>query len=208
MKFDYTSDLDNLSLKKGSSKILVVAGNINLEKKDYQETLIKLKKSYNILIYVDGVEDHKKNKIIDYKDFENPILKEKNIYYLPLKDLVIKDHVFIGFCGWWNLEKGEKVKDINISKKASEEADKLYNKLSKYSKNDNIKSITIVTNTVALPRFTEKNNYAYNSYFLKFNKYRFPKIKEWIFGNSNKVYNLKGCGITYLSSPGIIKTCL
>ena len=224
MQFDYVSDLHidhwdrnyetdtgigirkhfPMKWEKGRSDILVIAGDISDSIINSIEYLLKIKKHYKKIIFIDGNHEHyfKKGKLLDYHNIMENFYYLKNIYYLPKEEVIIDNCVFVGCCGWWDFDGGNsEIENREIFNRANYEFKELIKKLDKYSNDDNIKEIIIVTHTVPLPRFVRQKEFDHNTNFIKINKLNYPKISRWVFGHSHQKYNFLGCGINYISNP-------
>jgi hypothetical protein len=203
---------------KPNSDILIIAGDIS-DDLDISINYIKeIKTHYKIILFVDGNHEHinKFPNLYNTNEINEKLKMDDTIYYLPNRDFIKNETVFIGYCGWWDFNNKEDIdnylttrlnkKDAlllnkNILLRANEEFELLNNKLKKYENDENIKNIIIVSHTVALPRFARYRATDFNSKFIAFNIGNYKKIKNWIFGHSHEGFKFTSCGVKYLSNP-------
>ena len=193
-QFDFGSDLHNdffynspdwENIKHPDSNILVLAGDISNNVDIDNQTILKAKEHYEYVLTVDGNHTHyntmrgvrRLNSVSDNlnKLFHLSIVNDW--YFLPARDFIVGDTVFIGENGWYNFahpdysstdqiktwqtymsdsrlilfpqNEDEHYYNYEVVRKLAEMAKRnLSAKITEYDKNPNINTIVIVTHTL------------------------------------------------------------
>ena len=148
------------------------------------------------------------------------MIDNDKIIYLPYKEYIINDIVFIGFCGWWDydnkksLEKGKTYFNKwipefsendnitfmnNVLQRAKEEYDKITYLIKKYENKDNIKQIILVTHSVGHNSFKVVDKST--DYNTMFDNVKSKKLKYWLFGHTHHEITDKINDIQYICNP-------
>lgn len=210
-----------------NSTILIICGDVSDDFHLSINYVRKLKKYYEKVIFVDGNHEHincypnlYKSSLFKMK-FEE--LKDNNIIYLPYNELIIKDILFVGVSGWWdyynsNIEKYynyfdnwiDTISDIssnklfieNVKYTSAKEVEYLEKTVEKYSNNDKVNKIIIITHTIPNLRFNDHEDpvVSRNSNYERIAK-KYKKISHWIFGHTHVKFNEKYENIHYICNP-------
>ena len=195
------------------SDILVVAGDVVDNIDDAIKYLNELSKNYTYILFVDGNHEHYSiypklitDNEIDAKFKEN---NNKKLVFLTKNPFMYDGHVFVGCNGWWDFNDSQffmnksvkKYSDYfgltldeakslvkSIYKTGHEQIKNLETIIKKYEKDKSVKSITIVTHSVPLKKYTSYNYPCeMNTHYSKLLKY--SKIKHWIFGHTHSTFH-------------------
>ena len=168
-----------------SLNILIIAGDISDDMITSMKYLNDMHLSYDKVLLIDGNHEHAYKfpslysneeliKIVD--EYASEELKKK-LVFLPEKDFIANDTVFIGINSWWDYRKEDKdvveykqknyfvrwmahltFDDscnfiVNVVNKAKKHATILRDKIKKYTNHPKIKNIVITTHSVPLGSF-------------------------------------------------------
>lgn len=202
-----------LHVIKSDSDYLIVAGDISDDINLSVDYLNYISKYYKKILFVDGNHEHVNNypNLYDHDTIYNLINNEK-IIFLSKSPYVINKKVFIGCCGWWDYcnKNSESLKDNlkyftswikdftkdksiefikNVINRSMKEYDILIENLEKYTNNDAIEEIIIVTHTIADSKYADSNceDSQFNSKFKNIFKYK--KVTNWIFGHTHQKFD-------------------
>jgi hypothetical protein len=173
--FDLISDLHVESWPsfdwehQATSPICVVAGDISRNINTVKKTLQHLGENYQLVLYIDGNEEHKDNfESIDdnYETFKNEFADIKNVVYLQDAIPIVHGVAFVSANAWWtydwdSVHSPKYVQDMvrdyyKISDQAAESLknqalmDVVYleNTIQKLQTFPDVKKIVVVTHTV------------------------------------------------------------
>lgn len=206
---------ENVKIKT-NSEVLIVAGDISDDITRSIEFLNQISKYYRKIFFIDGNHEHlvKYPKLYTTAEIDKLIIKNgnKKIVYLGEHCVVWRDTLFIGSNGWWNYstkreeiivqDEEEKEFQKNVINRAQKDTIELCKRIDKYRENKKIKQIIVVTHTVPINIFLNKNlaDVKYNSWFeiIKCES----KINYWLFGHTHeKMIRQDNKNITYISNP-------
>lgn len=211
--------------RETNADYLIIAGDISDSLEDSLKYLDAISKFYKKIFFVDGNHEHTYYYPDIYpRSYIKDSIKNDKIVFLPKTPYRIDDTIIIGISGWWDydnnnsklinenlnyfdkwiptLTRQDNITFINNSiKAAKEECDHLEKYLKKYNNDYTIRNIIIVTHTIPLKRFCNKERLAteFNSGFERLLKY--DKISHWIFGHTHEQWNEKHEGINFVSNP-------
>ena len=214
--------------------ILIVAGDIADDITVAWNYLVLWAKKYKTVLYVDGNHEHTSiipklfspQEIADYITRKGKEENIKNIFYLPIQPFIINKTVFIGISGWWNYCEGKSIQTYtawlckwlpylreedglifrtNVIKQASHDYQYLCEVLNLVREYPDINKIVIVTHTVPIRSFSQKDYLPTElnglmKGILKNKKTR-KMITHWIFGHTHAQHDKIEKGITFLCHP-------
>ncbi len=202
-----------LNVIKSDSDYLIVAGDISDDINLSVDYLNYISKYYKKILFVDGNHEHVNNypNLYDYDTITN-LLNNDKIVFLSKNPYVINKKVFIGCCGWWDYcnEDQEIIKNdlkyfnkwikdfkekeslefiYNVINRSREEYNILIENLEKYTNNDAIEEIIIVTHTIPDLKYSDVGSEGsqFNSKFKNVCKYK--KVTNWIFGHTHQKFD-------------------
>ena len=219
-------------LSNTTSDYLIVAGDVADDLNSTLDYLNKASKYYKKILFVDGNHEHV-NKYPDLYStkYINSLINNDKLVYLSNLPYIINNTAFIGCCGWWNYDNNNNESKIanydyfnnwinhftekenkdfinNVLLQAKKEYIYLNNLLEKYSNDENIKNIVIVTHTLPISKYcdtpldsfnTSSSSTEYNTDFSKLLEYE--KISHWIFGHTHKQYEETINNIKFICNP-------
>lgn len=214
------------------SDYLIVAGDVA---DDLDSTLDYLNKAsiyYKKILFVDGNHEHvNKYPELYSTKYINSLVNNDKLIYLSNSPYIINNTAFIGCCGWWNYDNNNnesiianydyfnnwinhfKIKENkdfinNVIIQAKNEYNYLNDLLKKYTDDENIKNVVIVTHTLPISKYcdtpldsfnTSSSSTEYNTDFSKLLQYK--KISHWIFGHTHKQYEETINNIKFICNP-------
>jgi hypothetical protein len=213
----------------GTSLVAVIAGNISYDLDKSYQTVLDISKYYRHVLFVDGINEHNNQPNINNtrNNIREKFSKYRNISYLYRNPIVLDQVAFIGANGWTSFDFGEPTlskqdcfyeltaqgipQDVIFEQWEMSLEDTAYigEKVAKLTKDDTIKKIVIVTNTIPIREIglLEKTNPLESaitgSSFLKdiVSRDQNKKIDYWVFGNTKKKVFQKISNITFISNP-------
>ena len=189
------------------SDILVVAGDVS---DDITLTCEWLQKqSYNTILFVEGNHEH-----IEYYEHMSTII-DVPVINLSKNDYIHDSVAFVGCCGWWDYADGPTPKYFKdwmpnideplfarlIKKRATQEAQKLIQRVSTLQKREDIHKIVIVTHTVPpKDEFCSEGGSTWTNTQLK-DIFNFSKVTHWCFGHLHEEFDIKIDRIQFICHP-------
>ena len=209
---------------KPGSEVLIIAGDISDDIDISIDFMNQMCQYYKMVMYVEGNHEHieKYPQLYTKEEIAKKIEEKgnKKIIYLPQTSVIWRNTLFIGCCGWWDYCNNSKQLDYfnstdivigedqienfhqNVKKRAQEEAVSLLEKLEKYKNNNQIKQIIVVTHTVPINIFLDKDltDSKYNSCMEEIKEN--DKINYWLFGHTHEELTKQDIRkITYITNP-------
>lgn len=220
-----------LPIKKSVAKYLIIAGDVSDNIVHSLDYINKLSNNYEKVLFVDGNhESVHKYPVLHNTEYIYEKVKQLNndkIVYLPKKHFRIDKNIFIGCCGWWDYcDKNENKIEENLSyfdnwiphfnknnnrqfinsviEKSEDEFDELKRQVEIYEKDHFIDNIIIVTHTVPHLYYCKYSDSSteHNTKFKEFfNKTKYKKISNWIFGHLHDQFENEIDGIKLVANP-------
>ena len=213
------------------SNILIVAGDISDDIDLSIEILNDVSKFYKRILFVDGNHEHVHNypKLYPVEVINNKFKRNNNkkIVYLPKNEFIINKTAFIGVCGWWNYnnmttiensqdyfkkwiphfkEKDNREFVHSVIKQSIEEYEHLKILLEMYENDESIENVIIITHTIPLLKYCEKNgddnsSTQLNTKMIDLINHGYKKLSHWIFGHTHDHHEFKYNNIHFICNP-------
>ena len=211
-------------LDNANSKILIIAGDISDDLELSLNYINNISDKYDKILFVEGNHEHVNAypELYDTNFIHKKVneLNNDKIIYLPDNEIIINNKVFIGYSGWWNYDNENDLENAksyfdewipeftekdnitfmnNVLKRSEFEYNKLISLLNKYSEDDSIKEIILITHSVGHKDFEVVNKST--DYNTMYNNIKYDKLNNWLFGHTHYEINDKKNGINYMCNP-------
>lgn len=237
LAFDLISDLHVESWDQfdwsgqATSPMCVVAGDVALDPINLKKTLTHLGQNYQLVMYIDGNEEHKHNwDNIGHNtsSIYKMIKKIPNVVYLHDNVVIINGVAFLGTNGWWSwdfdptIDKDQccqwfsssyhtnQIVPYMIEGIAQTEKQYLYNSVSRLQTHPDVKKIVIITHTVPTVKFVEHDLELADSYRINgmgsemlgiLNADTQKKISHWCMGHYHGSIDQTIDQVRYVNNP-------
>tara|TARA_X000000950_G_C13709126_1_gene575428 strand:+ start:51 stop:854 length:804 start_codon:yes stop_codon:yes gene_type:complete len=207
------------------NNILVVAGDISDNLDLSIQYLNEISQYYDRILFVDGNHEHvyKYPNLYSIEEIYTKIKQNRNkkIVYLPKEPYIENGIVFIGYCGWWDYFKSEKLMNedmfyfrkwrgdlgpndginfmSNLINEGGRQIKLLTDLILKYEKDDTINKIVLVTHTVPKKEYAKNLRIEVNSDYKNLFNIS-SKLKYWLFGHTHQQMD-KNEEIRFISNP-------
>ena len=210
---------------KEKNNMLVVAGDISDNLDLSIQYLNEISQYYDRVLFVDGNHEHvyRYPNLYSVEEIYTKIKQNRNkkIIYLPKEPYIKNGIVFIGYCGWWDYFKSEKLMNedmfyfrkwrgdlglldgtnfmSNLINEGGKQIKLLTDLILKYDKDDSINKIVLVTHTVPKKEYAHNLRIEVNSDYQNLFNIS-SKLKYWLFGHTHQQMDKKD-GIRFISNP-------